>query len=224
VHLFKVISNNEYLEALTSAQSWVYELGNFTKAVPEICFKEYLIRKRIGGDLVSGLAQDISVAYFNSEDRNETETETELSALLGDDFLSDEMFLMNVTELYSFMPTCGNAAEPLARQFLNDARNALNEIEGSLSFNWIACFPGASSQHFVSHYVDELRYEAQHDYYESVWDADQERLYQQYLEEPVLTTVPTAVATLRAYERSLHDATGEKGTIVLSSCFGCRYH
>jgi hypothetical protein len=217
VHLLKVKSNNKFLAGLTLANDWVWELGNFTKAVPNICFQEYLTRKREGRDLASGLERNLSQAYFNSSDRNDTEAG--LIVLLGDDFLPGEMFLMNVTELYSFMPACGNAAEPLATKFIEDARHAVDAVEGSASFNWIVCYPGASSKPLVSHSVDERRHEAQYDYYYSVWNADRERIYQQYLEEHVATkNVSATVVSMRAYNHSVHEATGLNGTIVLSSC------
>jgi hypothetical protein len=177
---------------------------NFTRQIPKICLEIFLEKSRQNN--IEEIAKLIQSIYFN--DSNYVPPLVDAANLT-------ELVLLNVTDLDEHMEACGVAADPVVERLLTSLLDAYQNLPGALTFNWIRCFDGTSE--FIN--VTNLRPDSQKEYYESVWGTHQQKLYKEYLEEeidriqrfPDFDLTFNASAKYRAFNRSIHEATGGTG-------------
>jgi hypothetical protein len=206
------------LAAKKYAAALVLIWGNFTTSVPRICFEEFMRRQE--SDPSSG--QNISLTFLQF-----LQNQTNLTSSTVDIFLDNEIVLINTTELYEWMDHCGDAVAPITRELFKEARVAAYAASGDLTFNWIRCDAGdviISPQPLNYSEIDaddggvdnirpdahNTRPEAQERYYTTVWNKDQKKLYEEYLEDN-MKQESWVNSRADAFSRSLKDASGADG-------------
>jgi hypothetical protein len=205
-----VEANDELLAAQKKARNIGWVWGNFTTSIPRICLEEFL-RKQSNQHV--DVLQDLQVHV----DSDFQQKPTFLTPSDINTFLTGVLVLINTTELYEWMDHCGDAASPIVVKLLEGILDTSSDAFGELTFNWIRCHPNASGlgndpfETFPTEYVDTLRPEAQKEYYTSVWNNDQETLYDEYLEknlDGLDAGIAISVAMVDASIRSIKDASG----------------
>lgn len=177
---------------------------NFTRAIPKICLEIFLNQSQQTND--DDIAQMIQEIYFN---------DSKSLPQFRDAINFTDLVLINVTELDEHMEACGAAADPIVDRLLATLIEAYQNLPDGLTFNWIRCFEGPGDEVDIT----DLRYDAQQEYYQSVWEAHQQELYHEYLEQETsnfgrlqgLQPTFNETAHFRAFNRSIHEATGGTG-------------
>lgn len=188
----------------TEIMAFSAEAKNFTREIPKICLNIYLEKSRQSN--VHVITKMIQGLFFNA---------SQYPPLLQDTVNLTELVLINVTDLDEHMKACGIACDPIVDRLLSSLIDAYQNLPGGLTFNWIRCFDGAFDELNISN----LRPDAQKEYYQSVWEMHQQELYNEFLEEemdriqrfPELEPTLNASAEYRAFNRSIHEATGGTG-------------
>ncbi len=177
---------------------------NFTRRIPRICLAIFLEKSRQNN--VEEITKLIQTLYFN---------DSSFVPPLMDVLNLTELVLINVTDLDEHMTACGVAADPVVERLLTTLLDAYHNLPGALTFNWIRCVNRTSE--FVN--VTNIRPDSQRKYYERIWETHQQDLYREYLVEELervnrfseLNLTFDATARYRAFNRSIHDATGGTG-------------
>ena len=226
-HLFtsSVELNDAYLSARSKAVTVGYIATNFTRAVPKICFLEYLRRKENDTDLLFDLGNSVTNEFLEmNQSSSEEETDYDLPLQLFVTLIAENttitssgetLAVVNVTELFDFMKECGIAAAPYQQRLIDIATQALLDVGGGLSFNWIRCtsresglkkgFPRPSA----TPDIPSMRFEAQAELYSTKWEKNRDELFEEYQGRPPQGNRSENVARLAAYFEAVDDATGE---------------
>lgn len=180
------------------------EAKKFTRAIPKICFEIFL--EQLQQTHANDITQMIQRMYFN---------DSQFLRQYQDAMNLTDLIIINVTKLEEHMEVCGTAADPIVDRLLALLLQGYQNIPGGLTFNWIRCVDGPIDE---ANMVN-LRYDAQANYFQSVWEANQQQLYHAYLEQETSTIertqglgpVANATAQFRAFNRSIHEASGGAG-------------
>lgn len=180
------------------------DVKRFTRAIPSICLEIFLNQSQQSNK--SDISQTIQRMYFN---------DSQHLPQFRDVINLTDLVTISRNELNAHMEECGTAADPIVDRLLNSSLEAYQNIPGNLTFNWIRCFDGPREKVNIT----DLRPDAQKEFYQSVWTTHQRKLYNQYLEEETegidriqdLNSALNETAQFRAFNRSIHEATGGTG-------------
>lgn len=173
-----VRANDSYLAARDEIRMISWLASNYTRSLPLLCFDEYM---RIKANLTQDSDANIQASISDAFDVQNTNAS-----------FATRQFPLNETDvnsaaLKSFLSRCGRISSPNIEQLMKRALRTSRELDGDLSFNWMRCYEGASGvssrtikvgkQRRVAHRIQDVRYDAQHDFYEQQWEKDrQEKL------------------------------------------------
>jgi hypothetical protein len=227
----EITQNDDILEA----QAELRELGSLAaraaQVIPITCFNLFILERP-----VTEMARELEIALEKDDHLFPAETTQPVPQEVGAQpetaqpvpqeegaILSDGLIVMNQTAMYEFMQLCGDEAKPITERLLQRGGDIIDIRAAGLTFNWIRCGPWAngldSSGIFNPHDVVDLRPEAQEELYRQTWNDDQQRLFDEYLEENTKASNSTAyleefvetnliVARYKAFKDSIGNATG----------------
>lgn len=203
-------ANDSFLAAREEIRMISWLASNYTRSLPLLCFEEYL---RIKANLTQDTDINIQTQIANAfrADGAALMDETRAIPANGTE--------INSAEIKSFMTRCGRIASPASQEFLTRAVRTSRELDGELSFDWMRCYEGASGvssktvkigkQRRVAHRISEVRYAAQHEFYEQQWEKDREEKYNELVEEYMTNdNMPLEMAQSKALWEAAMRATG----------------
>jgi Ion channel len=178
------------------------KLDKINNAAPEICYNLYVSGayqndqwKRI---LYETILENVQNPFSNID--NVTQ-----SGLEGIVQLNDKGFV-------NFLVACGSALTSIHQNLTETLQLSHNgTFSNSLTFNWVICTPsGRGLGNRATNWSNntERRPQAQKDYFISVWEADQQELYQSYF-NATYDGSNLEHAKLFAYNQSIQSASGE---------------
>lgn len=191
----EIENNNKYLRDYSTGKEFVETVKKVTKSLPRLCFDMYF----------NGTADSIKQVIMESKMGIINEVAApEIPELVAE---------VNTTDLSMWITNCSSYAEQLVREIFGELEE-VNTCIG-LTFNWIRCYPSANyrSSGLLVHQpppnITFLRPESQEKYYSSVWQADQQLLYQQYVDYLTANTnLSTANISSKALQMSFEEANG----------------
>ena len=132
------------------------------------------IKANLTQDTDANIQDDISDA-FDAQNNYNLFYESRQISLNGTD-------MVIAPELDRFMSRCGRISSSKLEQLIQRALRISRELDGKLTFNWMRCYEGASGvssrtikvgkQRRVAHRIEDVRYDAQHHFYEGQWERD----------------------------------------------------
>jgi hypothetical protein len=208
----EVEQNDSYLAQSTLEIAVLRSVVNITTFVPQICL----------------------AMYFNGLGLEDLRTRFQEYVLLGPNATFPAIFgeyvspgvtvTTNSSEMFEYMNSCGNAAGPIVERLFRNTSNVFKKgSSGSLTFNWIRCYPGANGlggRPSAPTNVDEFRYNAQYDWYTETWRESQQQLYQTLLQQNLEANMSLPDATEQAKLSSFLEATGIDGCEVNAPASG----
>jgi hypothetical protein len=220
----EIIQNDDILEAQAELRVLGSLAARAAQAIPVICFELFLLARPVtdmGFELEMALEKD---GNFFLNRTAQPETTQPLPEEVGA-ILSDDLIVLNKTTMHEFMQRCGDEARPITESFLQRGGSIRDISAAELTFNWIRCGPWAdglgSSGVRDPHDVVDLRPEAQAKFYRQTWNDDQQRLFDEYLEEYTTasnstvyledfmeTNLTVIAARFQAIKYSIGNATG----------------
>jgi hypothetical protein len=118
---------------------------------------------------------------------------------------------ISVSETRAALEVCGQHAESVFTQLFNETSTyVLLTASEQLTFNWIRCWNVSSLGFFPVWSPTKGQLTAaqnQAEFYNMIWRADQERLYEEYKEE-ANDSAGGRISRLKAFQLSVQDATG----------------
>lgn len=121
---------------------------------------------------------------------------------------SEQNTVINNADFFNFLLSCSNTLQSTSDNISAKVANSVDNILGDdLTFNWIICAPHPPNARPTN---TARRPQAQQDYFISVWESDQQQLYQSFYNSTYNGT-NLDYAQAFAYNQSVYLASGESG-------------